>query len=78
MAMIELEEKTAALLRSQAQERNLPLNTFLLHLASATIPMNSEQPVPKADFESLMDSLAGDFPVLPTAFSRADIYDDHN
>jgi hypothetical protein len=78
MTVIELEDQTAQTLRAQAKARNLPLDTFLKHLAEASTPLNAPSGIPVADFDRLIDSEAGNYPSLPASFSRTDIYDDHD
>ena len=75
--MIELDEQTAEILRTQACVRNLTLGTFLEHLAASTLPVNSSQPAAAKDFDGLINSVAGNDPVLPSSFSRSDIYHEH-
>jgi hypothetical protein len=78
MISIELEDQTAEALRAQARARNLPLNSYLKQIANAATPLNPSAGVPAEDFDLLLDSLAGNHPPLPAAFSRADIYIDHD
>lgn len=78
MTSIELEDHTAQALRAQAKVRNLPLDTFLKQIAEASAPLNAASGMPVADLDRLIDAEAGNYPLLPASFSRADIYDNHN
>ena len=78
MTSIELEEQTAEALRAQARARDLPLDSYLKQIATAATPLNATSTVPADDFDRLLDALAGDHPPLPAAFSRADIYNEHD
>ncbi len=78
VTMIELDEQTAEMLRAQAHVRNLTLGTFLQDLAASTLPVNSSQPVAAKDFDGLINSVAGNDPVLPSSISRSDIYREHD
>ena len=78
MTSIELEDHTAQVLRDQAKARNLPLDTFLKQIAEASTPLNASSGMPVADLDRLIDAEAGNYPLLPASFSRADIYDHHD
>ena len=76
MTSIELEDKTAQALRDQATARNLPLDSYLRQLADTATPLNAA--IPLEDFDRMVDSVAGNYPVIPGSFNRDDIYSDHN
>lgn len=78
MALIELEEKTAAALRVQAELRDLSLETFLDRIAAAATPVYAARPLSVAEMDRSMDELIAESPVLPPTFTRADIYSDHD
>ena len=78
MAVIEIEERTAAALRAQADARDLSLEAFLRRIAEAATPINSMPTLPLAEFEKTVDELATESAVLPSSFSRADIYTGHD
>ena len=78
MAVIEIEERTAAALRAQADARELSLEAFLQRIAEATSPINRTLTLPLAEFDKTIDELATESIVLPSNFSRADIYADHD
>jgi hypothetical protein len=42
------------------------------------LPASTEQDFPTANFDGELESLLLDGPSLPAAFSRRDIYDDHD
>ena len=76
--MVELEDRIADTLLAQARVRDLPLSTYLHHLAEATQPLTVATPLPPDEIDSLIESSAGVFPTLPSTFSRSDIYGDHD
>jgi hypothetical protein len=78
MISIELEDRTAEALHAQARARNLPLDSYLKQIASTATPLNASAGMPADDFDLLLHAVAGDHPSLPAAFSRADIYTDHD
>jgi hypothetical protein len=78
MASIEVDERVAALLRAQAEARQLPLSDFLQKLAVSTGSINTNRPMSDDEWGSAIDEGSGEFPVLPATFSRADIYSDHD
>jgi hypothetical protein len=78
MASIEVDERVAALLRDQAEARQLPLSDFLQKLAISTGSINTDRPISDDEWERAIDEGTGEFPVLPPAFSRAEIYSDHD
>ena len=78
LASIEVDEKVAALLRAQAEARQLPLSDFLRKLAISTVSINTDAPLSNEEWERAIDEGSGEFPVLPSTFNRADIYIDHD
>lgn len=78
MAVVEIAEHTVAALRDQANARDLSLDAFLQRIAEAAAPINSAPTMTWAEIERSIDELATESPVLPGAFSRADIYADHD
>lgn len=78
MALIELEERTAAVLRAQAELRDMTLEVFLSRIAEAATPVSSAPPLSVAEMDRSLDELLAESPVLPAAFSRSDIYNDHD
>jgi len=78
MTSIELEDQTAQALSAQARARSLPLDAYLKQIAEAATPLNAASGIPADELDQLIDSLAGNHLPLPSSFSRADIYDDHN
>ena len=78
MALIDIEEPTATALRAQANARELSLDAFLKSIVEMTTPINSVPMLALADLERSLDELATESPVLPAAFSRVDIYSDHD
>lgn len=78
MTSIELEDDTAGALRAQAKARDLPLETFLKQLAESSTPLNKASLVSIAELDTLIDTVAGNYPPLPASFSRADIYEHHD
>ena len=78
MAVIEIEERTAAALRAQAKARDLSLDAFLRRIAETAAPINSTPMLALSDIERSIDELATESLVLPASFSRADIYADHD
>lgn len=75
MTSIELEHGTAQALRAQARARNLPLDMFLKQIADASTPRSTASGLAVAELDRLIKTEAGNYPSLPTSFSRADIYD---
>lgn len=78
MAVIEIQESTAAALRAQADARDLSLEAFLQRIAEASTPINPTAALPLADLERFIDELATESPVLASTSSRAEIYADHD
>ena len=78
MAVIKIGERTAVALRAQADARELSLEAFLQRIAEASSPVNPTPVLPLAEFERAIDDAATESPVLPSSFSRADIYVDHD
>jgi hypothetical protein len=77
MALIELEDRTAAALLAQAQARKLPLETFLRQLAEGVMPLQGARPKTAHEFDTLIDEESATSPILPP-LSRTDIYSDHD
>lgn len=78
MALIEIDERTAAALRALANARNVSLDSLLQSLARDTVPVGDSAWIKPEDFERSLDEASGDSPVLPDAFSREDLYSDHD
>jgi hypothetical protein len=77
-SVIEVDEKLAATLRSQAEARQLSLETFLQRIAQTSVSLTPAIPLAENEWNRAIDEASGDFPVLPAGFSRADIYSDHD
>ena len=81
---VELEEKVVealALLRSQADELHLPLHVYIKGFADVGAKASASVSLTDAEFEAILDEMADGsegLPVLPSDFSRADIYADHD
>jgi hypothetical protein len=78
MAVIEIDERVAEALRAQASVRELSLGAFLQQLAEAASPVNPTAVLTPADFDRSIDELVSETGGLPSNFSRADIYADHD
>jgi hypothetical protein len=78
MALIEIEERIAQALRAQADVREMTLEAFLQRIAETATPINSTPEFALADFDKSVDEASSEWPVLPPAFSRSDIYSDHD
>lgn len=77
-AVIEVDEQVAAVLRAQAEARQLPLTAFLQQIAEASAPVNLTPSLTEDEWNRAIDEVSGEFPVLGAEFSRADIYRDHD
>jgi hypothetical protein len=81
MVQIEVSPETAQVLQSNALARNINLDDYLRTLAEAD-SLAMATPLPSLEeFDRDMDELAvglEGLPVLPSDFSRADIYADHD
>jgi hypothetical protein len=78
---VELDDKTAQILRVKAAARQMSLDAYLLWLLQTGEAATDHGDVSPADFEHLLDTLASALPSLPTLpadFSRRDIYDEHD
>ena len=77
-AVIEVDERVATALRAQAEARQLPLTVFLQQIADAGALVNLTSPFSEEEWNQALDEVSGLHPVLPSNFSRADIYSDHD
>jgi len=79
MASLNIDDKTAESLRRRAFEAGMSLEDFVRHLLSreASIPVKQTR-LTVEEFDSILDREATDTPGLPSNFSRADIYCDHD
>jgi hypothetical protein len=78
---VELDDKTAQMLRLKAAARQMSLDQYLLLLLQTEDAPADNGDLSPADFEQLLDKLASALPALPTLpadFSRRDIYDEHD
>jgi hypothetical protein len=78
MANIQIDEKIAAILRTQAEARDLPLGNFLQQLATSASPVNQDTRLTDEELDRLIDEASSDSPILPADFNRSDIYSDHD
>lgn len=76
---IELDEQTAERLRAVAESRGMSVEAYLRRLAETMAPSNPD-PVSNEEFEQLLDEVSEGLNLqpLPSDFSRADIYLDHD
>ena len=78
---IEIDADTAAALAAQAEAKGMTLDGYLRTVAATPPAGISNDDSSPAQFERGLDDLLADMPDLPvlhSAFSRADIYGDHN
>ncbi len=81
---IELDEdvvEVLAVLKTQAAELHLPLEVYLRQFAVAGARTPTSIALSDAEFDSILDEMAegsDEIPSLPSDFSRADIYADHD
>jgi len=77
MQRIELDDQTADKLATQASALGLTIAEYLKTL----VPPTPHRDAPVASLEELeaeLDKLVLDLPTLPSDFSRADIYNEHD
>jgi hypothetical protein len=77
-ALIEVDEKVAAALKAQADLRRLSVPDFLNQIATNAAPINKPERLSDQEWEAAMDEITDSMPILPTGFSREDIYFDHD
>jgi hypothetical protein len=81
---IELEEETLNALQQQAQAVGMSLDAYLRSMAARTEIPGETMPADRAaeEFDEVLDEFfrdnPGPLPALSPAFSRADIYADHD
>ena len=79
LTTIEVSPEIAEILKAKAMARQLPLDNYLRTLLENDIANRSHSALSIEEFDRDMDELATDsLPVLPSDFSRADIYADHD
>ena len=79
--MVQLSDDVERKLRLKAGQRGQSLEAYLQQLAENAVGNGTLRPVPSAEeVERLLDEFSAvpTGKVLPTDFSRADIYDDHD
>lgn len=77
-ALIEVDEQVAASFRAQAKARQIPLADFLRQLSQQIAPIEIVPPLTEKEWNEAIESVTDDLPVLPSDFSRVDIYKDHD
>jgi hypothetical protein len=77
MVSIQVPESTAVALTAQAHLQGLSLEEYLSRVARGGVAVTTSR-MSVDDVERELDALALDVPVLPSDFSRADIYVDHD
>jgi hypothetical protein len=75
---IEVDEKVAALLRAQAEARQMPVADLLRQLTKHIAPIANVSLLSEKEWNEAVESVSDNLPVLPDDFSRADIYKDHD
>ena len=84
MTTIEIEQRTAEMLKAKAEANGLSLDDYLRLLAEGEVPPVAAPPVAALDateIDRILDELAQggeDLSPLLRDFSREDIYFDHN
>jgi hypothetical protein len=80
MTTIEIDERTAEILKAKAEANGLSLEAYLRLLAETEAPRQHSD-MTAAEIDAILDELAqggeGASP-LPASFSREDIYFDHD
>lgn len=76
MTSIQVDEDTAKVLIETAMAQHMTVPEFLRSVAARGIATEPEALA--ADFDDELESLLFDGPTLPAAFSRADLYRDHD
>jgi hypothetical protein len=77
VATIQVDEQTAAAIASRAASQGLSV-AELLRQWVAEKPMRAPKALSTDEFDQMLDKLSGQAPPLPSDFSRADIYCDHD
>jgi hypothetical protein len=77
MPSIQIDEQTAKALETVAASHQMSVAEYLASIvAHQTVAATS--PISLEDWEAELDALSIDGPTLPSDFSRADIYIDHD
>lgn len=81
MTTIEIEQRTAEILKAKAEARGLSLDAYLRLMAETGDGIEPGSEMAAAEIDAVLDDLArggeGVSP-LPASFSREDIYFDHD
>ncbi|MEO8493644.1 MAG: hypothetical protein ABI614_01135 [Planctomycetota bacterium] len=76
MTSIQIDDGTAKALSVLAATRNLTVEAYLRSLVASDMALLENDSA--AEFDRELEPLLFDGPTLPTGFSRADIYADHD
>lgn len=77
MKHIELDDQTAQILNAEAAARGLSVAEYVRTLVPPR-PNGHENPPSLDELDAELEELALDLQTLPSDFSRADIYDEHD